>query len=155
MRFRTGHTIYLKDEQDIMRISVRMRMLVKRAIAAALWQEGYRGSAEVSVTFTDDEAIRELNKQFRDKDASTDVLSFPMDEDDTLGDIVISVEHAIAQAEEYGHPLEREIAFLTVHSVLHLLGWDHERSEDEEKAMFMRQEEILSGIGLGKEKFRR
>lgn len=155
MRFRTGHTIYLKDEQDIMRISVRMRMLVKRAIAAALWQEGYRGSAEVSVTFIDDEAIRELNKQFRDKDASTDVLSFPMDEDDTLGDIVISVEHAIAQAEEYGHPLEREIAFLTVHSVLHLLGWDHERSEDEEKAMFMRQEEILSGIGLGKEKFRR
>lgn len=155
MRFRTGHTIYLKDEQDIMRISVRMRMLVKRAIAAALWQEGYRGSAEVSVTFTDDEAIRELNKQFRDKDASTDVLSFPMDEDDTLGDIVISVEHAIAQAEEYGHPLEREIAFLTVHSVLHLLGWDHERSEDEEKAMFLRQEEILSGIGLGKEKFRR
>jgi probable rRNA maturation factor len=155
MRFRTGHTIYLKDEQDIMRISVRMRMLVKRAIAAALWQEGYRGSAEVSVTFTDDEAIRELNKQFRDKDTSTDVLSFPMDEDDTLGDIVISVEHAIAQAEEYGHPLEREIAFLTVHSVLHLLGWDHERSEDEEKAMFLRQEEILSGIGLGKEKFRR
>ena len=155
MRFRTGHTIYLKDEQEIMRISVRMRMLVKRAIAAALWQEGYRGSAEVSVTFTDDEAIRELNKQFRDKDASTDVLSFPMDEDDTLGDIVISVEHAIAQAEEYGHPLEREIAFLTVHSVLHLLGWDHERSEDEEKAMFLRQEEILSGIGLGKEKFRR
>ena len=130
-----------------MRISVRMRMLVKRAITAALWQEGYRGSAEVSVTFTDDEAIRELNKQFRDKDASTDVLSFPMDEDDTLGDIVISVEHAIAQAEEYGHPLEREIAFLTVHSVLHLLGWDHERSEDEEKAMFLRQEEILSSIG--------
>lgn len=155
MRFRTGHTIYLKDEQQIMRISVRMRMLVKRAIAAALRQEGYRGAAEVSVTFTDDEAIRELNRNFRDKDASTDVLSFPMDEEDTLGDIVISVEHAIAQAEEYGHSLEREIAFLTVHSVLHLLGWDHERSEDEEKAMFLRQEEILSGIGLGKEKFRR
>ena len=155
MRYRIGHTVYIKNEQDVMRISVRMKMLVKRAITAALWQEGYRGSAEVSVTFTDDEAIKELNRTFREKDASTDVLSFPMDEDDTLGDIVISIEHAIAQAREYGHSLEREIAFLTVHSLLHLLGWDHERSEDEEKAMFMRQEEILSGIGLGKEKFNR
>ena len=155
MRYRIGHTVYIKSEQDVMRISVRMKMLVKRAITAALWQEGYRGSAEVSVTFTDDEAIKELNRTFREKDASTDVLSFPMDEDDTLGDIVISIEHAIAQAREYGHSLEREIAFLTVHSVLHLLGWDHERSEDEEKAMFLRQEEILSGIGLGKEKFNR
>ena len=155
MRYRIGHTVYIKNEQDVMRIGVRMKMLVKRAITAALWQEGYRGSAEVSVTFTDDEAIKELNRTFREKDASTDVLSFPMDEDDTLGDIVISIEHAIAQAREYGHSLEREIAFLTVHSLLHLLGWDHERSEDEEKAMFLRQEEILSGIGLGKEKFNR
>lgn len=153
MRYRSLNTIYIKNDQDKIRVSVAMKALVKRAVCAALRMEGYRGRAEVSVTFTDDEKIRALNKQFRNKDASTDVLSFPMDEKGVLGDIVISTEHAVAQAEEYGHPLEREIAFLTVHSVLHLLGWDHERSEDEEKQMFAEQEEILRHIGLGKEKY--
>ena len=112
------------------------------------------------MSFVDDDAIHALNRAFRDKDSATDVLSFPMVEDDeafdcdeaqdtvVLGDIVISMEHAAAQAEQYGHSLQRELAFLAVHSTLHLLGYDHERSPKEEKDMFARQEAILRGMGL-------
>ena len=109
--------------------------------------------------------LKELNKETRNKDAVTDVLSFPMleaDEDGTLiiydedivddcvllGDIVISAERAVDQSEEYGHSLIREICFLAVHSALHLLGYDHERSESEEKLQFEKQEEILSSLGI-------
>ena len=112
------------------------------------------------MTFTDNEGIRELNRGYRGKDAPTDVLSFPiLSEDDSdwdideangcavLGDIVISVERAMEQAEMYGHSPEREIAFLSVHSTLHLLGYDHERSEEEDKLMREKQEKILSSIG--------
>ena len=99
--------------------------------------EKFEDSAEISVTFVDNEQIRELNAQYRNKDAATDVLSFPMGENgvydinhDTgakiLGDIVLSVEMAMAQAKRYGHSLEREIGYLTAHSMLHLLGYDHE-----------------------------
>ena len=137
------------------------------AIGAALAYEGFEDAAEVSVTFVDNEAIRELNRDYRGKDAPTDVLSFPLYEDDedfddgfvmpedaeeedaptALGDIVISVERAKAQAVEYGHSFERELAFLAVHSTLHLLGYDHERSEEEDREQRRRQEEILASIG--------
>lgn len=112
------------------------------------------------MSFVDDDAIHALNRAFRGKDSATDVLSFPMVEDDeafdcdeaqdtvVLGDIVISMEHAAVQAEQYGHSLQRELAFLAVHSTLHLLGYDHERSPKEEKDMFARQEAILRGMGL-------
>ena len=105
--------------------------------------------------------IHELNREYREKDRPTDVLSFPMWEkeelDDgtaldghavTLGDIIISAEKAQAQAQEYGHSIEREIAFLSVHSTLHLLGYDHEVSEEDEKYMNQKQEEALIKIGL-------
>jgi len=104
----------------------------------------------VSITFTDNESIRELNREYRDIDRATDVLSFPMDDegdDVVLGDIVISLERAKEQAIEYGHSLEREISFLCVHSTLHLLGYDHETGEEDEKEMFMKQEEILKILG--------
>jgi probable rRNA maturation factor len=114
---------------------------------------------EVSISFVGNQEIRELNKQYRDKDALTDVLSFPMmefevteenysnedefvQEDRLLGDIVISLERAQEQAIEYGHSFERELAFLLVHGVLHLLGMDHE-DEEQEKEMSKKQEEIL------------
>ena len=114
------------------------------------------------MTLTDNVGIHELNRDFRGIDRPTDVLSFPLFEGEMpssetedgekhklpLGDIVISTEKAMEQAEEYGHSIEREIAFLCVHSVLHLLGYDHERSEDEEKDMFRRQEEILDACGF-------
>lgn len=116
--------------------------------------------AEVSVTFVDDLEIQELNKNYRGKDQATDVLSFPMyeaeetqiivddeEEDLMLGDIIISVPSAREQALEYGHSFERELGFLMVHGFLHLLGYDHE-SEEMEKEMFTKQENILNKYGL-------
>ncbi len=123
---------------------------------------------EVALTFTDDERIHELNREYRGIDRPTDVLSFAMQEDtdeeleivyevedesepapvtELLGDIIISVERAKAQSEEYGHSLEREIGFLFVHGFLHLLGYDHE-SEEEEAVMTAKQEAILQQAGL-------
>ena len=105
----------------------------------------------VSVLITDNEEIHGLNLEYRQKDAPTDVLSFPLfDEDgnldeDELGDIVISLERAKAQAEEYNHSLKREVAFLTAHSMLHLLGYDHENGEQE---MYVKQDEILNELGI-------
>ncbi|MFD2672375.1 rRNA maturation RNase YbeY [Marinicrinis sediminis] len=119
-------------------------------------------AGEVALTFVDDERIHELNNEYRGIDRPTDVLSFAMMEQldgeleiifeeeapsDMLGDIIISVPRAQAQSEEYGHSFERELGFLFVHGVLHLLGYDHE-SEEEEKAMFARQEQILEKAGL-------
>lgn len=108
----------------------------------------------VSVLITDNEEIQALNREYRQKDSPTDVLSFPMfNEDgsldcDELGDIVISLEKAVQQSVEYGHSLKREVAFLTAHSMLHLLGYDHENGEQE---MFVKQEEILNLLGITRE----
>ena len=105
----------------------------------------------VSILITDNEEIHGLNLEYRGKDAPTDVLSFPLfDEegyldDEELGDIVISLERALAQAEEYNHSLKREVAFLTAHSMLHLLGYDHENGEQE---MYVKQDEILNELGI-------
>ena len=121
--------------------------------------EKFDGPAEISVTFVDNRRIQELNKQYRDKDAATDVLSFPMgengeydiDEDNgckILGDIVISMERAMEQAELYGHSLQREVAYLTVHSMLHLLGYDHEASGLEAVHMREKEEAVLIKLGL-------
>ena len=133
-----------------------LKYAVRRAIEATLAYEGFDYGAELSVTFCDNEYIRKLNAEFRDKDSATDVLSFPMydfdDEDEpplnpdgsiTLGDIVISVERAAEQAREIGNSTAREIAFLAIHSTLHLLGYDHERSADVEEAQCLAQREII------------
>ena len=100
----------------------------------------------VSVLVTDDEDIRGLNRQFRDIDKPTDVLSFPSQEEGFLGDIAISLEKAQAQADEYGHSLEREVAFLTAHAMLHLFGFDHMEEKDD-KVMRQQQREILKRSG--------
>lgn len=139
-------TYYISNEQDKIPYSDKFEKIIKENVENTLECENFGKDAEVSVTFVDNARIKELNSEFRNIDRETDVLSFPMDEDgndSVLGDIVISLEKAKAQSEEYGHSLEREIAFLCVHSVLHLLGYDHERSEDEEKEMFEKQENIL------------
>lgn len=115
-------------------------------------------SAEVSVVIVDDEEIHQLNRDFRNVDRPTDVLSFPQweskeewvtckDSPLPLGDIVISLSRAREQSDTYGHSLKREVAFLAVHGFLHLLGYNH-TTEEEEKIMFSRQEEVLSRIGL-------
>jgi len=151
--------IYYSNEQSCHPAGLRVRSLVKRAVKGALKYESFPYNAEVSVTFTDNEGIRELNREYRGKDNATDVLSFPMynflegdtpaDEDTAeLGDIVLSLERAIAQADELGHSVKREIAFLTVHSVLHLLGYDHETGEEDEKIMFAKQNEIMDVLKI-------
>ena len=143
-------TYYIDNEQDKIEYLPEYEELIKKAVEATLEYEGFERDCEISVTFTDNENIRELNKEYRDIDRATDVLSFPMDDegdDVVLGDIVISLEKAKEQSEEYGHSIEREISFLCVHSCLHLLGYDHETSEEDEKEMFGKQEEVLKKIG--------
>ena len=142
-------TIDWADNQTKNKTGFLLRHRLKKAVKAALAYENFNEDARVSVTFTDNEGIRELNREYRNKDSATDVLSFPMyTMEEELGDIVLSLERAEEQAKEYGHSFQRETAFLTVHSVLHLLGYDHERSEEEEKEMFRRQEEIMIRLGL-------
>jgi len=126
------------------------------AINGCAAAEDVPDGAEVCVSVVTGEAIRALNAEYRQIDAETDVLSFPQYEPGeapgdgvpfAYGDIVISVEKALAQARDYGHGLEREIGFLAAHGMLHLMGYDHQTPE-EEKVMFGRQEEILSKAGL-------
>lgn len=151
--------VVIQNKQKAVKIPAGIRMLLRRACHAALESEGFDGAAEVNITFTDDDGIHELNRQFRNIDRSTDVLSFPLGSGGEydinpesgakmLGDIVISMEHACAQAEEYGHTLQREMAFLTVHSMLHLLGYDHEDGGLEALRMREREEEILKKLGV-------
>ena len=148
-------TVFTRSEGKV-KIPIGFRALIKRSIKNALEYEGFEYGAELSVTVTDNEGIHQLNLAHRNIDRPTDVLSFPLYEGDfddgseikALGDIVISLERAREQAKEYGHSLKREVAFLTVHSVLHLLGYDHERSEQDEKEMFYKQEEILKRMGI-------
>ncbi len=154
-----------ENEQAKEEITAEIEAAVERCIKAVLEYESCDFDAEVSLTYTDDEQIRTLNREERGIDRATDVLSFPMcnfDENGDiidadfdfdgdvilLGDIVISVERAREQAESYGHSFRREIAFLTVHSMLHLLGYDHVNSDEEEKIMFSKQEEILTKLGI-------
>ena len=145
--------IYFEDSQDRERITHQLKLLVRRAIVATLQYEGVKKACEVSVTFTDDEGIRVLNRTYREIDRATDVLSFPLfeenEEEMQLGDIVISLERCRAQAAEFGHGFERECAFLTVHSTLHLLGYDHETGEEDERDMRARQTAIVTAMGLG------
>ena len=134
----------------------QMKMAVRRAVEATLAYEGFAFDAEISVTFCDNEAIRVKNAEYRGKDSATDVLSFPMYERDeladpyelpvVLGDIVISLERAAEQAEGLEHSTEREVAFLTIHSVLHLLGYDHERSAEEDEDMCRRQRDVIETL---------
>ena len=151
--------VIITDSQRRVRVPSGLRMHVRRACTAALRSEGFTDPAEVSVTFVDNDEIRRLNAQFRNIDRETDVLSFPMGENgvydtnyDTgakiLGDIVISMEKAEEQANTFGHSLEREVCYLSVHSMLHLLGYDHK--EPKEKAiMRMKEEAVMVKIGLG------
>jgi len=153
--------IYISNNTDS-RISWKIKRIIKAAIRAAVVKlapktpapAGHplcqRGQYEVSVVLVNNAEIHELNLLHRNMDKPTDVLSFPMDDEETLGDIVISLEQAQIQANDYGHSLEREVGFLTVHSMLHLFGFDHETSEEDEVEMFGLQDEILGKMKLGR-----
>ena len=150
--------IYFSDEQGNFKVTNRFQLLLRRAILASLEHEKVGGKVEVSLTFTDNVGIHALNKEYRGIDRPTDVLSFPQidfendgiavgdDSYKVLGDIVISLEKAEEQAKEIGHSTEHEAAFLCIHSMLHLLGYDHETGEEDEKEMFSRQKSIVDKI---------
>lgn len=154
--------IFLSNEQDKLDPPQDIEKLIEDCTAAALEEEGIDDTAEVSITFVDNEGIRALNNEHRGIDRETDVLSFPLGDDDgyeidpdndaiMLGDIVISLERAAQQAEEYGHSYRREVAFLITHSLFHLLGYDHVNNEEEEKVMFGKQEKVLDKLGITRE----
>ena len=151
--------VSITDNQKKIKLPTGTRLLIRKACTATLKLEGFDDPAEVSVTLVNDETIREMNGKFRNIDASTDVLSFPLGENGVydvnpetgakmLGDIVISVEHALSQADLYGHGIEREVAFLTVHSMLHLLGYDHEQGGLQKTIMREKEEKVLDALGL-------
>ena len=161
-------SLYIEEEGGS-KLPLEERKLAEQVIDAVLDYLGCPYETEVNLLLTTDEVIRELNREYRGKDMSTDVLSFPMNEfrhpldfqqieqeedcfhpesgELLLGDIVISKEHVFAQAEEYGHSVKREFAFLVAHSMLHLCGYDH-MTEEEAKEMERRQEEILQSLSI-------
>ncbi|MBP1992847.1 rRNA maturation RNase YbeY [Paenibacillus eucommiae] len=165
-------TLEWNNEQTVKDITPELIAKLEELLQFAGELEGV-SEGEVALSFVNDEAIQELNKHYRNMDKITDVLSFAMSENgedeleihyeeaeageenvgdsdsfiEPLGDIVISVPRAIAQAEDYGHSFERELGFLFVHGFLHLIGYDHQ-SEEQEKAMFAKQESILQRAGL-------
>lgn len=157
--------LIIENEQDKESWTSELEELVMNVCERALDSEECDFDAQISLTLVDNEAIREINNEQRGIDRATDVLSFPMLEFDEngdcldadyemdgdfviLGDIVISMERAREQSKEYGHSLEREIAFLTAHSMLHLLGYDHVDDPEGEKIMFEKQENILQSLGI-------
>ena len=146
----------IDNKQKTVKIPTGLRMLVRRCCNAVLRLEKFEGPAEISVVFVDNEQIRHYNAQYREKDVPTDVLSFPMGENGVydvnhstgakiLGDIVVSMEKAVEQAE---HSLEREVGYLTAHSMLHLLGYDHENGGIERVRMREKEEEVMVQLGL-------
>ncbi len=151
--------VNISVKQKHIKLPAGTKLLIRKSCTATLEFEGFKTPAEIDVSLVTDEAIKEMNAQFRNIDSETDVLSFPLGENgnfDTnpetgalmLGDVVISVDRAMVQAELYGHGIEREIAFLTVHSVLHLLGYDHVNGGLEKTIMREKEEEILEALGL-------
>lgn len=140
--------VEFNNQQDEIEISQEMLELLEKVIVTAAQLEGYSGG-EVSVAFVDNQQIKELNKKYRDKDEATDVLSFPID-DEMLGDIIISAIRAAEQAEEYGHSLKRELAYLTVHGMLHLFGYDH-HSEEEKDEMRQKEERVLTQLEISRD----
>ena len=157
--------VLIEDEQTIKALERSHANLLKRTVLTCLKEENIAQGCEINILITDDASIRQINREFRNIDTATDVLSFPMvnmengrilsEEGDydldeellLLGDIVLSMETAQMQAEQYGHPLERELAFLISHGVFHLLGYDH-MEEDEEAVMLSKQEAVLDKMGL-------
>ena len=151
--------VTIENKQKAVKVPTGVRLLIRRCCHAVLELEGFEGSAEVDVTLVDNEQIHRINLEQRGVDMPTDVLSFPLGENGQydvnpetgnymLGDVVISLERAAAQAEEYGHSLQREIGYLTVHSMLHLLGYDHVDGCLEAVRMREKEEAVMSSVGL-------
>lgn len=154
--------VMIRNNQRAVKIPVGLRLIIRKCCQAVLLTENFGKDAEVSVSFVDNAEIRRLNRIYRAKDKSTDVLSFPLGENGVydvnnetgaylLGDVVISMETAVRQAHIYGHSIEREVGFLTVHSMLHLLGYDHETSALDAAKMHEKEELILESLGISRD----
>ena len=154
-----AHKVYISNQQKAVKIPSGLRILIRRSCNAVLELEQFEGPAEVSVTFVDNLEIEQLNAKHRGKQNHTDVLSFPLGQDgqydvnhetgaSMLGDIVISIEKAVEQSSIYGHSLQREVAYLTVHSMYHLLGYDHEAGGLAAVHMREKEENALIKLGL-------
>ncbi len=150
----------LIDNRTDFELTEEFEKLFNDVVKESLRYEEFDPDCEVSLSIVNNDEIQEINKQFREIDAPTDVLSFPLltfeegeqadvneNNEIMLGDIIISIDKAKAQAEEYGHGLRRELAFLTAHSMLHLMGYDH-MEEEEQKEMFKKQDDILNNLGI-------
>ena len=151
--------VVIENKQKAVKIPTGIRLLMRRCCHAVLELENFEGSAEVDISIVDNQEIQEINREHRKIDAVTDVLSFPLGENGhydvhpetrakQLGDIVISIERAVAQAEQYGHSLQREMGYLTVHSMLHLLGYDHVDGGLEAVRMREKEEAVMTSVGL-------
>ena len=150
--------VIISNRQNVVKIPTGIRLLVRRCCNAALRLENFSEDAEISVTFVDNDEIRLLNKQHRNIDSATDVLSFPLGENGVydhnesgaalLGDIVIPMPKAVEQAELYGHSLQREVGYLTAHSMFHLLGYDHVNGGVEAVHMREKEETVMTMLGL-------
>lgn len=145
--------VLFDNRQEVLEITTDNEDAIKTAVEVVLSEENLTGNFEVSVSFVTNEEIRELNKDYRNVDSETDVLSFPMDDEfdgiTILGDIVLSTEKIIEQAKDFNHSLEREMIYLTVHSMLHLLGYDHMDS-DEKTDMRDKEKEIMKILKIFK-----
>ncbi|MGO0832563.1 rRNA maturation RNase YbeY [Clostridioides difficile] len=151
--------LILDDRQDKLEVSEELIEKIKDIIIECLDYEGYDGNYEVSLSFVDNKEIHELNREYRGVDRVTDVLSFPLLSDDfedveleeeSLGDIVVSLERALEQSIEYNHSFEREVCFLICHSMFHLLGYDHDTDENT-KEMREKEEHILNKLNITRE----
>lgn len=148
--------IYIDNRQDKVHIGEEIGEIIDKVIKEVLIYENESLDCEVSISFVDNNEIRQLNKEYRNMDRETDVLSFPIDDDFMfegpllLGDIIISLEKALEQAEEFGHSVNREIAYLTAHSMLHLLGYDH-MDEEEKSVMRGKEKEIMKRLKIFKD----
>lgn len=151
--------VTIVNKQKTVKVPTGVRMLIRRCCHAVLVLENFQGSADVDVSIVDNEQIRQINREKRKIDLVTDVLSFPLGENGVydqnpetgayqLGDIVLSFERAQKQAEQFGHSLQREVGYLTVHSMLHLLGYDHVQGGLEATQMREKEETVMNMIGL-------
>lgn len=145
---------YIDNRQEKIKITDELNKIIENVILESLNVEGLSTEVEVSISFVDNAEIKELNKEYRGIDESTDVLSFPMDEDmivpmPLLGDIIISMETAMDQANEFGHSLDREIGYLIAHSMFHLMGYDH-MDEEEKREMRSKEKQVMKNLGIFK-----
>lgn len=152
--------LWIDNRDERMILTDSLEKMLRCALRMTLEKEGRSDAVEISLSFVNAEEIQQLNSTYRNVDSVTDVLSFPLDEDETLypkdvqlplGDIVICMDRVFEQAEAYGHSREREMLYLCVHSLLHLLGYDHE-TEEEKRVMRGKEEDVMEALGLPQEK---